>query len=159
MFFTGKTPKNDRTVSPPPPPPPPRIRSPFRSKSQRLSRRGPPIKKKKKKKKTCLIPPWIRGRLTMSNHDVIMIDSWDKMDLVIFCIFIYVNVSLDTLITNINKTWKIKFQMIFFNFWSRWVLVKTASIRLKRVTHNLCSMLFMQFFFVSLLLNVSVNNF
>ena len=33
---------------------------------------------------TCLIPLRIRGGLTMSNDDVIMIDSWDKIDLVIF---------------------------------------------------------------------------
>ena len=33
---------------------------------------------------TSLIPPRIRGGLTISNDDVIMIDSWDKIDLVIF---------------------------------------------------------------------------
>ena len=64
----------------PPPPQPPRIRSLVRSKSQCLSRRGPAVVPPD----TCLIPPWIRGGLTMSNNDVILIDSWNKIDLIIF---------------------------------------------------------------------------
>ena len=45
-----------------------------------------------------------------------------------------------------KQNFKDQVSNIFFYIWSRWVLVKTASIRLKRVTHNLCFMLFMHLF-------------
>ena len=52
-----------------------------------LIRRGPAVVPPD----TCLIPPRIRGGLTMSNDDVIMIDSWDKIDMVIFYMYMYAN--------------------------------------------------------------------
>ena len=83
-FFTTQLTVQSRVFSPAHSAPrtifqsPPRI--PLRSKSQCLSRCGPGVVPPD----TCLIPPRICGGLTMSNNDVIMIDSWNKIDLVIF---------------------------------------------------------------------------
>ena len=93
FFHQPAHPRGQFFLSPPPPPPPADPRTCPLSIPPRDTlippriRRGPAVVPPD----TCLISPRIYGGLTMSNDDVIMIDSSDKIDLVIFYMYMYAN--------------------------------------------------------------------